>query len=354
MNTRTNTTLPQEFAGRPGKPRRIQWLALALLAALTSATGANAQPISPLGAMGIHTAPLPGGAAYLGLGFSAAPGATPSNTSAALPLELSLRSEMGPFVEEMSLVPAPGGFRLLITEANTGQLHGRVDLVATPQGGHRVDVATMGTAEFPASASPSELAVGAWLVFQSVRLSVFQLGLLPNGPELAGGPDIDPTVQSTLCMPHDMTCSFPWGKSDRITVQGFCWFVPSFTVKVDVGECCREHDKQLWCDELSVWEQIVSHNALGNCIAGKILSAVTEATPWYCGGVIVGAIAGAAQAVVADILVTLASTAGTSLAGDDVVGGGVGTGSCLCGGTRRTTLCDTGAVLCRGLPAKCQ
>ncbi len=82
----------------------------------------------------------------------------------------------------------------------------------------------------------------------------------------------------TLCTPHDMVCSeftdsgWPW-TADHQHVQFWAPCIGSFIV--DVGDCCHEHDRGMWCANEPVGLKAVNMKVIA-CITGKVWDKADE------------------------------------------------------------------------------
>jgi hypothetical protein len=148
-----------------------------------------------------------------------------------------------------------------------------------------------------------------------------------------------------LELKHDMHCSpaGTWLSINQIVVVVPCYG----TSWVDVVSCCQSHDVGYWC--ASNYSGILASDiTMVGCVFGKIVEHITNTTPWYCGGVVVGAIAGVAEATAVSsvLLPVMIGIGGYSAAVNDpdYVYGGYDKNSCLCGGTTPTWHKDLGQM----------
>lgn len=160
----------------------------------------------------------------------------------------------------------------------------------------------------------------------------------------------------TVHYPHDDICTgFGSGGTGPFNINRVRVFAPCYgTTWVDLLSCCQDHDRSLWCTTRSTrffgvqWINI----QLMACIAAKVTVAVAGRVPWYCGGAIVGAIAGAAQGLFigrAAFLVVTVLTNGQLITGDNCyISAGDELKSCMCGGDVQTLRCRDGQEMCKG------
>jgi len=148
-------------------------------------------------------------------------------------------------------------------------------------------------------------------------------------------------IQPVCCINHDLKCTPP--ASNQVSVSFlFC------DVVVDVGDCCVQHDIDLWCgaplpDPITMLAYLTAVNLkLGACLAGKITDKVTHGMPLYCGGIITGLLMG----VIGGIILGAVYFIGTELGGLTILHSEYFPGDrrhddcCLCGGTKPTGHCD--------------
>lgn len=186
---------------------------------------------------------------------------------------------------------------------------------------------------------------------------------LPSGPAVPSGAS-KPAAQrepNDCCIGQNLTCSLgnPLGKH---TIKfGVCG-----TYKIDILDCCVKHDTSLFCGdgidlpeplsfvtalpEIELW-MIAIAAELAACVSAKIIAAMAEDWPWYCGSFIVGT----AIAAVISAVITVGVIAALWIAPHELVWGwfmgdpvarsqialdGDHDHCCLCGGHEATWCCN--------------
>lgn len=186
-----------------------------------------------------------------------------------------------------------------------------------------------------------------------------------NPPTIVGKNSKGSELLSNIdCFGHDYKCSPP--SSDKIKVNiPFCGF------EVDISDCCKQHDIDLWCGAglpngiiqdvafsaaYLAWYTYVNAK-FGACITSKLYSAASN-LPFYC-FIGYGIILGLTFGIIAGYIYFLGVEVGsiynilelsTYMPWDDRH-----RSSCLCDGAEPTYLCNSCRNLCyeRGLSANC-
>ncbi len=160
----------------------------------------------------------------------------------------------------------------------------------------------------------------------------------------------------TAYYPHDDICSgFGSGGSGPFNINKVRINVPCYgNIWVDLIACCITHDRQLWCTQMStrgISAQGINFGFFG-CVLGTITTEVMSKVPWYCGGALVGLLAGASQGLV---VATSAYIVVTFITNGQLIGGdmcyismGDELNSCMCGGNVRTIRCRDHKEMCAG------
>jgi hypothetical protein len=143
---------------------------------------------------------------------------------------------------------------------------------------------------------------------------------LGDGPKLFDSTD--------KCIDHDLKCSFPIkeGKYVFVTVP-FC-----STVRVDLKNCCENHDIDLWCERQSATD---ADSTLVKCIYSQIIKQCTHQWGWFCD------IWGVANLLLCVARMSVLLRAALLLIPYPYPRWGGGAGwSCLCGGLEETYDCN--------------
>ncbi len=158
------------------------------------------------------------------------------------------------------------------------------------------------------------------------------------------------------CFQHDYLCTFSFGESTIITLDGrlYLWFPCGGEVEINVLDCCQQHDIDLWCSETRYPDAWLADAKVIACVVGKVLSKIT-AYNFICDIINVAFFLSYYSDLVS--LFFVGSLASPALYSGNVLGlNGRNRNTCLCGGREPVALCtDECRDICkeRGLPVDC-
>ncbi len=111
---------------------------------------------------------------------------------------------------------------------------------------------------------------------RNTPLSIFRPSITPQGFDANG----------TKCIEHDLFCSdLPIGLKFNNNHTTKTWYVPCVgEIEIDVSDCCRDHDIDLWCaptQDWASWANVVVIACITNKISFDSQYRYSEAN-WWC------------------------------------------------------------------------
>ncbi|MDB5035460.1 MAG: hypothetical protein JWQ98_2701 [Chlorobi bacterium] len=190
----------------------------------------------------------------------------------------------------------------------------------------------------PSSTTLTEFCIATWSSYYVQRARAAQLIAESEFRDDAKdgkkneGRSLQASQGCSCCIAHDMVCTDPFHSGAlvvKVQIPGRGWRV------VDLKSCCVRHDSGYFCAEELV-SKLTVDLALSLCVMAKVMQLFVNETPWYFGGVVTGAILGAAWgALIAAFFltaVTFALSFRTSIFGWF----GANRKCCACGGKQPT------------------
>jgi hypothetical protein len=132
---------------------------------------------------------------------------------------------------------------------------------------------------------------------------------------------------------HDDLCSFgnPQGKHQF-------WWPCAGSFVVDIIECCKNHDRQLYCSS-NVAERVVIDIEFTACVIGKLINTASYHMSGWCEWIALPLLTASAMAIIGPVLLAILEIAGEIYQFEYTNFALLNKDSCLCGGSNPTLKC---------------